>query len=143
MDLTLNTLSEENKMLVPDMMLQLKQFDSLTASLKSELEQLITNPNIPLDVRWDVWVKASSALKNSKRGIHSFSSLPEDFIMYEIHAERYETISTLRIIERVQEGDYCPETGEAVSYEVSMGITINAVKEEILSKNLGSFTYDW
>lgn len=144
MDLTLKTLSEENKMFVPDMMLQLKQFDSLTASLKSELEQLITNQSIPLDIRWDVWVKASPALKNSEWGSHSISALPEDFIAYdgEIHTERYETVSTMGIIEKLQEGGYCPETEEPVPYEVSHGIDINAVKEEILSKNLGSFVYD-
>lgn len=116
-------------------------YNSDTLSLKQELEQYITDRNIALEDRWDVWVDAPSALKNHESYIIHLKSLPEDFIMYEgeYPVERHQTVNTSDIIECIKEGSWDRVTGNPVPYNID----INAVKEEIISLNLGSFVYDW
>ena len=112
-----------------------------TLSLKQELEQYITDKSVSLEDRWDLWISAPSTLKIVEPWIVHFKSLPEHFIMYdgELHAERYQTIYTYEIIDKLEEGDWNSVEQVSIPYDID----IDAVKEEILSHNLGSFVYDW
>lgn len=115
-----------------------KQIKAQLESLKIGFQKFIVDQSVPLDERWQAWVEAPSDIKNHCSYMEYFQSLPEDFIMYDgpYHAERYKTIKMLNLVEHIERGINCEED-EYVS------IDLNALKEEILSKNLASFTYDW
>lgn len=111
---------------------KIKEIKAQLEALKIGFQKFIVDQSIPLDERWQAWVDAPADVKNHKGWIEHFTNLPEDFIMYDgpYHAERYETVKMLNLVERIEEAEY-------------MSIDLNALKEEILSKNLASFTYDW
>lgn len=117
---------------------KIKEIKAQLESLKIGFQKFIVDQSIPLDERWQAWVDAPADVKNHCSYVQYFQSLPEDFIMYDgpYHAERYGTIKMLNLVERIEEGIECEE-------DEYMSINLNALKEEILSKNLASFDYDW
>lgn len=117
---------------------KMKEIKAQLEVLKTGFQKFIVDQSVPLDERWQAWLDAPAECKNQKGWIEHFTTLPGDFIMYDgpYHAERYETVKMADFIERVEEGIACEE-------EEYVSIDLNALKEEILSKNLASFTYDW
>lgn len=131
------------------MLMNINRINDAIAELKEEFKLFIVDKDIPLTERWNTFVAGNDALKDFDSCIYNFESLPEDFIGYDctIHAERHETISTKDIVERIQEiADEVAECGDPDGYYkdfVEGNINIDALKEEILAANLGSFEYDW
>ena len=104
------------------------------AETKVYFEEYIKDTSIPLEERWEVWVEAPMALKGTDTCCtNTFKGLPEDYIGYgfPFSVERYQTSSTLELLECVE----CNGN--------NLAIDIVALKEDILARNLGSFTYDW
>lgn len=124
--------------------------------LQAKLEEIkpnfaiyIQNKAIPLDERWAVFVLAPSNLKDHEEYGPNFETLHPDFIMYDgpVHMERGQTMSTLDLIESIEESlkdladnSYC---GREWAEKLFKLVDINALKEEIMEKNLKSFNYDW
>lgn len=114
------------------------EFNKQIADLRVKFEAYIADQSIPLEDRWDAFVTAPQSLKDFDYYMPQFKSLPEDFIMYDgpIHMDRHQTMDTDDLVDNVQVLKDC-------NYECYQGINIDALKEEILALNLGSFTYDW
>ena len=117
---------------------KMKEIKTQLEILKIGFQRFIVDQSLPLDERWQAWVDAPADVKNHSYRIEYFKTLHGDFIMYDgpYHADRYETVKMVNLVERIEEGIACEE-------EDYVGIDLNALKEEILSKNLVSFTYDW
>lgn len=102
------------------------------AETKVYFEEYIKDTSIPLEERWEVWVEAPMALKDTDTCASTFKGLPENYIGrdFTFIIEWYQTRSTLDLLE-------CAECDEN-----NLAIDIVALKEDILARNLGSFTYD-
>lgn len=114
---------------------------SIAESTKNSFVEVIENKDIPLDVRWDLWVSAPSEMKERQRWIVHFKNLPDDLIGIDgpIWAERRETVYCADIIDRLlEENEYLRIDTDLISK-----INIDALREEILEMNLECFDYDW
>jgi hypothetical protein len=117
--------------------------------VKSDYLKFIHDESIPLSERWETFLLAPSAMKETSVYTPSFISLPEDFIMYEgpYHMDKGETTTTKRMIENIEEK--IQEVKDEDSFyeehviEAIKKVDIIALKEEILAMNLDSFCYDW
>ncbi len=132
-----------------DVLSRMKKVQESLEKSKLPFEQYIKNKEIPLDERWEIFILAPSEMKTHENYLTSFDSLPNDFVMYDgpIHADRGNTIETKDMIENIQEsldeissGDFYRDDYYKNKF---LEVDMNAIKEEILSKNMGSFDYDW
>lgn len=117
--------------------------------IKPNFATYIQNKAIPLEERWAVFSLAPSNLKEYEEYGPDFDTLHPDFIMYDgpVHMERGQTMSTLDLIESIkeslkdlEENSYC---GREWAEKLLKVVDVNALKEEIMEKNLHSFNYDW
>lgn len=118
-------------------------FRPVELAIKNAKEELIAfcaDKNNSLEDRWETWCDAPDALKDTGSFAADFAGLPDEFIMYDgiHHADRYQTVKLKSLIVTVKDAldnqyDDCdPAT-----------IDFDAFKESVMSKNLGSFIYDW
>lgn len=121
------------------MIKQITQFNTQIAALKDIFATYVKDTRLPLSERWDAFATANDALKNHSTYGPSFDCLPDDFIMYggSIDMDRYQTMGTYDLVEQIEEGRDCDD------HEDFHKVDVNALKEEILAANIGSFTYDW
>lgn len=118
-------------------------------SLKNSFAEAVADKSIPLNDRWAAFERAPSFLKEHALYIVHFNCLDEDAISYEgwlRHAEKYQVIHTAHIIENLLEHeDFLYHLPGEDTYKLNeKGKAIyNALREEILERNLGSFEYDW
>lgn len=118
-------------------------------SIKPNFEIYIQNKEIPLEERWAVFALAPSELKKHEHYGPTFHSLDSDFIMYDgpVHMERGQTMSTLDLIESIEESLKEIEDdsyyGAKWRRELLETVDLNALKEDIMTQNLKSFNYDW
>lgn len=112
--------------------------------LRQLFESYIADTEVPLEERWKAFVDAPDDLKLKDSGTDMFDALPDDFVMYDgpVHADRHEVISTKRIVERIIDEQQHPDVPDQHKEEF-MSVDVDALKEEILLKNMGSFEYDW
>jgi hypothetical protein len=103
-------------------------------AIKREFEVYIADKSIPLDERWEVFMNAPADLRQHYCFLKYFKGVPDDFVSYDgyVPAARHETVSVDRILESLEE--MVDDVAE---------IDIVAFKEDVLSKNLYSFEYDW
>lgn len=92
---------------------------------------------------------APDYLKEHERWAQDFECLDEDAIMYSgwlIDVDRHQEVTAERIAEAVleHEGFLYRLPGEDTYKLNEKGKAVyNALREEILERNLGSFEYDW
>jgi hypothetical protein len=112
---------------------------------KRILEGWITDKSNSLEQRWATWCEAPSCLKNSESDLVSFENLPEDFICYDgyYNVDRYQTVCTKSMIENIEYSYDNFKKFDFFGGGAYRNLNIDALKEEILTKNLGSFVYDW
>lgn len=112
--------------------------------LKEDFKVWVADQKIPLDKRWEFFSKSPDWLKDNNSWIEHFDCLKqilEDEIYDGIN--KGEHLSTDRIIESIEDTIECyPDPKEEYSSAFSRE-DINNLKEEFLSKNLGSVCFDW
>lgn len=118
-------------------------------SIKPNFAVYIQNKDIPLEERWAVFALAPAELKTHEDYGPTFRSIHSDFIMYDgpVHMDRGQTMTTLDLIENIEsslkdieEDMYC---GRKWAQDMLEAVDLNALKEEIMAKNIKSFNYDW
>jgi hypothetical protein len=109
------------------------------AFLKPEFKRYIADQSIPLDTRWDFWLKAPVEMKETSPWIVHFACLPEDFLSYDgpFHMDKYQTLECSDMVENIVEMKENPDEYDEAAVDIA------ALKEEILSANLHAFTWDW
>lgn len=117
-----------------DFIAKIEELNKQIDAVREEFKFYITCDIVPLEDRWNVFLKAPPNLRVTKGYVQHFKGVPEDFIMYDgpLHAERYETIDVELILEALEQ-----------NLEEVKGIDIEAFKEDVLSKNIYSYQYDW
>lgn len=118
-------------------------------SIKPNFAVYIQNKDIPLEERWAVFALAPAELKTHEDYGPTFRSIHSDFIMYDgpVHMDRGQTMTTLDLIKDIEsslkdieEDMYC---GRKWAQDMLEAVDLNALKEEIMAKNIKSFNYDW
>ena len=120
-------------------------------SVKKEFAEIIKDQSIPLDERWFLFKNTPREFKEHCGWIVHFSALQEiKNLEYECfkYYERRESIDTAEcLVDLFEDNVYYyinyPEECEVGDEEKYTRDRLNRLKEEILSKNLGSFDYDW
>lgn len=119
----------------------LSAYEAVQGQVKKLFEQSISDKSIPLEDRWAIFVNAPDSLKNHHQWVISWVSPEiEDGMQYEggiMYWEKYETVKAERAIEAmweyISEENFHEITEEMISSEMEM----------LLSKNIGSYCYDW
>ncbi len=127
------------------MITEIHEINRKIAELKPAFEAYIKNQDYPLDERWSAFCQANDTLKNHMSYVQRFNSLGDTnhgdrAIGYDCwlrHVERYELVDIKDIIESAE--CYNEERDDPDMRVVD----VDALKEEILSRNLGSYEYDW
>lgn len=120
-------------------------------AVKKEFAEIIKDQSIPLDERWFLFENTPRDFKEHCGCIVHFNALQEiKHLEYECfeYYERRESIDTAEcLVDLFADNVYSyinyPEECEAGDKEKYTLDRLNRLKEEILSKNLGSFDYDW
>lgn len=127
---------------------------------KEDYLKIITDQNISLEERWEIFVNAPHEFKKHDHYIIHFAIIEENlpiFTLYDdLHCDHGETVETADMVDTLCEtmADYEPDnaseenddededqnTGKILYKNPNI---IDQLKEEILAKNLGSFKNDW
>jgi hypothetical protein len=133
-------------------------FKQAPNGLKDRSVAYINDMTVPLSVRWAVFKEMSDDWKVEESWIQHFDAeklLPCGEISWydDFYVEKYETVDMVefveeRLIEKLFEEsdeDYPDEVYGATidTLPPEIQTIVDAWREEILSKNLASFTYDW
>jgi hypothetical protein len=98
--------------------------------------------SIALAERWDTFTKAPNYLKNDFGNMCSTLDeyFGQDVVMYagNVHIEKGERHSTTDILERLEEVYAYLDEVDRCEF-----LSLSTIKEKILAKNFGFFTYDW
>lgn len=115
----------------------IKTINFLIVSAKEDFFKYITNKEVPLSERWELFTQAPSYLKEHSGMMEHFQVLDNLGIDYfdEMYYEKYERIETYSLAERLEE--------ELLGEKGLTQEKIDEVKEQILEQNLGSFDLDW
>lgn len=148
---------------------EIKALEARLQAVKGDFEAFLVDKAIPLNERWQVWEDAPESLKNtggwvSDGRLDAFKLLmkdPRDAIGYDgtlMHAERYETVTlagdyTMEclveyLLDRfeitIEDDEFDWGDLDAIGgLHPEIGEFLTAYREELLAKNLYSFTYDW
>lgn len=119
----------------------LSAYEDVQAKVKKLFEQFISDKSVALDDRWEIFVNAPDSLKNHHQWVISWISPEiEDGMQYEggiMYWEKYETVKVERAIEAM-----CEYMSEDNFHEITKEM-ISSEMEMLLSKNIGSYCYDW
>lgn len=131
---------------------QNKAVNKKFSDLKNEFAQYITNQDISVSERWDFFINAPSKLKNSFSGVATFNSkLLKGYMRSFLNAPgspRGEKIVMEEVLEDYADPSITQEELDylAENYLGCDSLTkqdVEEAMEEVLSKNLECFTYDW
>lgn len=128
----------------------IKALEETMLKLKPEFEAYITDLSVDLETRWQVWLDAPISLKNTDGWISAgrLNALPEDYVSYDgpHYAERYQDVNMSYVVDTFSEWfeEYEANSLEFLEdREITQEEAIDALCEEILAKNLHSYSYDW
>lgn len=120
---------------------QLAEAQALVSQLKPEFEEYIKNSAVSLDERWGVFKGAPKFLRNEEPWIQHLKVGTKEISWYDdFYYERHQDVDMVEVIESLE------EQLDPTSYNHTDEFTqddINNLKEDILSKNMGSFNLDW
>ena len=126
-----------------DIQTKIRQMELNVASVKLHFEKAITDENVPLEVRWDMFVNAPSYLKNTEYSMCSAwdEYFGKEYVMYDgqYHVERHSFVVAADVIESAEDNKADDEY-EGRTWEY---FDINEAKEKILAANLYGAKYDW
>lgn len=124
-------MSEDNIILCID------NFNAIKNALSGVVRKYVTNKDIPLENRWNVFSRGEFGIKLSY--IHHFKGKIDlcDLYDYDRHTKVY-TVDEVNILQ--EELDWCIEKGSDYKFSQS---DINELKEEILDEFLFEFEIDW
>jgi hypothetical protein len=116
--------------------------------LASDFEEYVANKSIPLIERWEMFCKAPDELKNSDSSIVTFQCEEKfheiDYTgsdsPFSMLATRNEEIATERLVDLLIGNE---DEIDAAGYGWTAKQFAQALMEDILQSNLGSFTFDW
>lgn len=135
---------------ITQLTLKLQDFENIKQNLVSQYLSIIKDKNIDLEERWAVFKKAPVELKiyqNSVLDLDVFQEVDSDFNWKSnFDIEYYELCDLVNIVQRL-ETKVKQAKGKTISKKLVKAFyknpeLFNALKEEILQKNVGSFKFE-
>lgn len=118
---------------------ELKEFLKVKKEFEAKARKWLKNKKVPLEERWDFFIE--SELGDHESSIVEFKNLDNDVITGDNY-NRYETIEISDLIDIVE--DAKRNDPEDEYYDETMAKTnLDKLKEEILSRFIKSFQFDW
>lgn len=120
-----------------------------TDNLKSEFCQYITNTEIPLADRWEVFIDAPYDLKNHEEYIITAKSEGLKYVMdnwfgrSSVYSRGNTIDMAILFVDCVHGGEIHPSSFDYEMDEEKAMELLSEALEEVLRNNLGSFCYDW
>ncbi len=125
-----------------DIQTKIRQMELNVASVKLHFEKAITDETAPLEVRWEMFVRAPSYLKNTPYSMCSEwdKFFSEDYVMYggQYHVNRNSFVVASEVIENAEENKAYYEDNP--TERLADYFDINEAKEKIFVANP---KYDW
>lgn len=121
------------------------EFKSKSA-LREKYQKYIVDKNIPLNDRWAVFKEAPIEWKKTDSCYVTFkvaSKLPSREIVWynDFHKDRYQTVDMVDLVDTIKDNiKWSKDKKEWEGWNLEL---VEELMEEILSKNLDSFIYDW
>lgn len=132
-------------------------FKQEALDMKKEFENYITDKSIPILERWNVFINSSDNLKNNLSAMVKFNHVRlQAMIENSMHSNRRGMQHTMKKImsnfvedDEIQGYRFCDPDFEYDEDELTeedfqkFNQELEQALEEILSKNIASFVYDW
>lgn len=127
-----------------NLLLQLNNLNDTLKQLKNEMKAHLSDKNTPVSERWDIFKQLPQDCYTNESYGPSFSNMG-DLVMYEglIHAERYETINVFEMVDIIEAAKNNFDAQSALIQKDLQRLNVDVLKEEIMSKMVSSFRYDW
>jgi hypothetical protein len=125
---------------------QLQAIKDKIDALKPEFVIYIKDQSVPLIERWDAFVLADSRLKEHNNYGPGFASLDREIVGHDrvIHMVRESTKDTCVLVDDIMNKQLnLDEIRSDYDANLLEKVDIDALKEEILAANCGSFTFDF
>lgn len=122
---------------------------SALTEVKENISELLTNKNVPLETRWNFFIKYGDLIGNEGGWIQHFKvekKLPDGEISWydDFYKERYETIIMVDIIESIYDKIADDKRSKGSNRQSGWNEElVDEFKEEILAENLYSFILAW
>lgn len=125
---------------------QLQAIKHQTEALKPDFVRYIKDQSVPLVDRWEAFVLADSRLKDHNNYGPGFASLNREIVGHDrvIHMARESTKDTCVLVDDIIDKQLNLDDIRS-DYDANLleNVDIDALKEEILAANCGSFTFDF
>lgn len=132
-----------------DIIEKLADLKANTENLKVEFSQYITNKEIPLAPRWEVFIEAPHDLKNHEEYIITATSNGLKYVMdnwfgrSSSYSRGNQIYMADLFVDCVHGGEIHPSSFDYEMDTEQAEQLLTEALEEVLSNNLGSFCYDW
>lgn len=125
---------------MPTLTEKIKKIGKEVESLKKDFAKFVKDKSLPLDERWGLFVEYGRIYGGEGSWVQHFKveqKLKHKEICWydDFYVERRQTVELPQIIESIEE-NLCEDSDWTEELVVEF-------KEEILDKNMYSFTYDW
>lgn len=112
--------------------------------LKDRAISYITDGSIPLMDRWETFKEMPNDWHIHENWLQHFDSekllVNSEISWYDdVYVERYETVDMIELVD----DRLCDRLSEDPNVYENPETILNAFREEIMAKNLGSFVFDW
>lgn len=128
---------------------KLEELKKNTENLKSEFSQYITNKEIPLAQRWEVFIEAPYDLKNHEEYIITATSTGLKYVMdhwlgpSNYYSRGSQIYMADLFVDCVHGDEIHPSSFDYEINKQQAEVLLTQALEEVLSNNLGGFIYDW
>jgi hypothetical protein len=137
------------KLAIDQMQEESRKLKERANQLRVDFKKIMSDKSIPLDDRWDMFIKAPSDLKGHQSYVWDSKILGRDFNWYtDYSCERHQEVDLIEFVENLEEDFNAIAEGEDAAYMFTEKFedtpeVVEALKEEILADNIASFTFDW
>ena len=114
----------------------IKTYNDTMKSMKESFVKVIQDKSLPLKDRWKLFNDAPKEFREENDWVEDFDSIGDVNWYDDFYYERYQVVYTVDIVDRIVDKQQYPQFKDNPE-------KLNELKEEILSKNLWSFKFDW
>lgn len=117
-------------------------------ALKDAFCQIIKDPTYPLEQRWQLFKNAPGEYRNHSSWYWNSKALGGVSWFDDFYYEKYQTVHSVSLVERVEDALNTRDKDHSLIwleriFRDDIPENTDAIKEEILSLNLGSWVFDW
>jgi hypothetical protein len=125
----------------------IKEFVKYQNTIKQEFLKAIRDKSVPIAERWEFWCDAPSALKDFSQFSVKFPCMGKNFHWtHDMWFDRYQTVDLEDVVLELENSvqEQCDDLEQQFHRKLFRHPEVlDQLKEEILSRNLEYFVFDW